>query len=129
MHIIRKKNKIIHNKLIMSFLNVKKIRNELSLSQTSFGKLLGVGIRTVQLWESGDRKMSEGARILLQKVIEDENSTHLDTHITNEEEERINILKNEIIEMHPKLLTNKEYSLWFEVQCQNRVIKILSEMK
>ena len=84
---------IIHKKKInnlqpfeMSFLNVKKIRNELSLSQTSFGKLLGVGIRTVQLWESGDRKMSEGARILLQKVIEDENSTHLDTHITNEEQ-------------------------------------------
>ena len=113
----------------MSFLNVKKIRNELSLSQTSFGKLLGVGIRTVQLWESGDRKMSEGARILLQKVIEDENSAHLDTHITNEEHNKINILTSEIIEMHPKLLTNKEYSLWFEVQCQNRVIKILSEMK
>jgi DNA-binding transcriptional regulator YiaG len=50
-------------------LNIKKIRTNLHLTQTAIGKLLGVGIRTVQLWESGERKMSKTAEKLLNELI------------------------------------------------------------
>ena len=60
----------------MERLNIKKIRKELALSQTDFGKLLGVGLRSVQNWESGDRNISESAKKLLESIIKDGATLH-----------------------------------------------------
>ena len=60
----------------MERLDIKKIRKELALSQTDFGKLLGVGLRSVQNWESGDRNISESAKKLLESIIKDGATLH-----------------------------------------------------
>ncbi len=54
---------------------IKKIRKKLGLNQTEFGKMLGVGIRSVQNWEKGSRNMSESAEILLIQKLKHEHST------------------------------------------------------
>ena len=58
--------KKIHKYLTMNLLDIKKTRRDLNLSQTAFGKLFGVGIRTVQLWESGERTMTNSVKIILE---------------------------------------------------------------
>ncbi len=55
----------------MSNLEIKKIRKKMGLTQNQFGKMLGVGARSVQTWENGTGKMSKTAQILLNKIIED----------------------------------------------------------
>lgn len=57
----------------MNGLEIKKIREELGLSQTNFGKKLGVGLRIVQYWEKGDREMPETAKILLKQIVKEQN--------------------------------------------------------
>lgn len=49
----------------MNKLEIKKIRKSLKLNQTEFGKMLGVSMRTVQSWESGERNMQENTQFLL----------------------------------------------------------------
>jgi putative transcriptional regulator len=46
--------------------DVKKIRQTLKCSQSSFAKLLNISIKTVQSWESGRRVPSQAALRLLQ---------------------------------------------------------------
>ncbi|MBF0239038.1 MAG: helix-turn-helix domain-containing protein [SAR324 cluster bacterium] len=46
--------------------NVKKIRNQLDLSQSQFATLLGISIGTLQGWEQERRKPQGPARVLLQ---------------------------------------------------------------
>ena len=54
----------------MSFthLEIREIRKRLGKSQTEFGKMLGVGLRIVQRWEKGDRKISKSAAMLLENI-------------------------------------------------------------
>ncbi len=41
----------------------------MKMTQTEFGKMLGVGLRSVQNWESGDRKISDTAKLLLESKL------------------------------------------------------------
>ena len=45
--------------------DVKKIREDLNLSQSAFAALMGVSIKTLQEWEQGRRKPSGPASALL----------------------------------------------------------------
>lgn len=45
--------------------DVKKIREQLQLSQSAFAALMGVSVRTLQDWEQGRRKPSGPAFALL----------------------------------------------------------------
>ena len=56
----------------MTPLEIKNIRKELGLNQTEFGEMLGVGIRTVQLWEKGKREISGKAKRLLKTSLNEE---------------------------------------------------------
>ena len=58
----------------MNALDIKKIRKSMGMSQTDFGQILGVGIRSIQLWESGSRDISESAKKLLIATINEEKS-------------------------------------------------------
>jgi len=58
----------------MNALDIKKIRKSMGMSQTDFGQMLGVGIRSIQLWESGSRDISESAKKLLIATINEEKS-------------------------------------------------------
>ena len=50
---------------------IKKFRKELSLTQTKFGEMVGVGKITVFQWERGERIPSKTAKILLSRIEED----------------------------------------------------------
>lgn len=54
----------------MNSLEIKKIRDSLDLTQSEFAKMLGVKIRAVQSWESGDRNISQSALLLLKLILE-----------------------------------------------------------
>ncbi|MCC7201974.1 MAG: helix-turn-helix domain-containing protein [Nitrospirae bacterium] len=45
--------------------DVKKIRDNLNLSQSAFAAIMGISIRTLQDWEQGRRKPSGPAMALL----------------------------------------------------------------
>ena len=49
--------------------SIKKIRENLHISQPIFARLLGVSSATVKSWEQGDKEPSSPARKLLQIVI------------------------------------------------------------
>ncbi|HHC78493.1 MAG TPA: helix-turn-helix domain-containing protein [Flavobacteriia bacterium] len=53
-------------------LEIRKIRESMKMTQTEFGKMLGVGLRSVQNWESGDRKISDTAKLLLESKLKKE---------------------------------------------------------
>ena len=54
-----KENNNDFSKSDFNALDIKRIRTNFHLTQTAFGKLLGVGLRTIQLWESGERNMTK----------------------------------------------------------------------
>lgn len=67
----------------MNSLEIKNIRKQLRLNQTKFGQMLGVSMRAVQSWESGERNMPESTALLLNQIIEEQsvhNTTHKATH-------------------------------------------------
>ncbi|WP_438710825.1 Aca2/YdiL-like domain-containing protein [Aquimarina muelleri] len=54
----------------MNYLEIKKIREELGLTQTKLAELVGVNIRTVQKWESNDTKIRKTSELLLKEIYE-----------------------------------------------------------
>jgi transcriptional regulator with XRE-family HTH domain len=111
----------------MKALDIKKTRRDLNLNQTEFGKLFGVGIRTVQLWESGDRMMTDSVKIILDNYLKGEHGTGLESSLTSEEIVVLRDLASDVIKNHHKLLQVEIYGLWFEVESQKRAIQILKE--
>ena len=111
----------------MKALDIKKTRRDLNLNQTEFGKLFGVGIRTVQLWESGERMMTDSVKIILDNYLKGEHSTGLKSSLTSEEIVVLKNLASDVIKNHNKLLQIEVYGLWFEVESQRRAIQILKE--
>ena len=57
--------------LIMNDIEIKKIRKDLKMSQKGFAKILGVGERAVQTWESGERNISQSALLLLKMILKE----------------------------------------------------------
>ncbi len=51
------------------FLDVKKVRSGLNVSQSQFALMMGVSIATLQNWEQGRREPQGPAKVLL-KVVE-----------------------------------------------------------
>ena len=48
-------------------MKIWKIRKQLNLTQTEFGNLWGIPLRTIQHWENGDRKAPD---YILKLIIE-----------------------------------------------------------
>jgi transcriptional regulator with XRE-family HTH domain len=111
----------------VNLLDIKKTRRDLNLSQTAFGKLFGVGIRTVQLWESGERTMSNSVKIILGNYLKGEQGAVLVSDLSSEDLIILKDLASDVMKNHTKLLQIEVYSLWFEVESQKRAIQILKE--
>ena len=79
-----KENNNDFSKSDFNALDIKRIRTNLHLTQTAFGKLLGVGIRTIQLWESGERNMTKTTKKLLNELILRDSNTITDELILNQ---------------------------------------------
>jgi|TARA_B110000902_G_scaffold68484_1_gene81216 DNA-binding transcriptional regulator YiaG len=122
-------------------LDIKRIRTNLHLTQTALGKLLGVGLRTVQLWESGERNMTKTTKKLLNELIPREsniitdeltlNQINLDQHDLLEDIIRRGVITERlteiIIDNHEKLLLNSNYKNWFELQVYKKVLEVMSK--
>ena len=93
----------------MNSLEIKKIRNSLGLNQSKFGKMLGVSMRAVQTWESGERNMPESTMLLLNKIIDTQNVSNKHTP-TNEANYLIKSLedKEKIIKLLEGTITMQE---------------------
>lgn len=95
--------------LIMNNLEIKKIRKSLKLNQKSFAKMLGVGERAVQTWESGERNISGSAKILLDMILKsnEQNSVYKNINITDDPtqndsssiESRLSAIHKDILEL------------------------------
>ncbi len=53
----------------MNGLDIKEIRKRLKKTQSEFGKMLGVSMRTIQNWESGTRKVPKNIEISLKTIL------------------------------------------------------------
>ena len=111
----------------MNPLEIKKTRKNLNLTQTEFGKLFGLGLRTVQMWESGERIMTESVKILLNNYLKEKHGVGSNANVDIKELESLKDLAADVIKNHHKLLQVEIYGLWFEVESQKRAIQILKE--
>lgn len=56
---------------------IKAVRKELGYTQKEFGEKLGVSLRAVQSWESGDRNISQSAALVLNELLlKNKNAIH-----------------------------------------------------
>ena len=62
---------IPHRRTTVTKIDVKAIRDTLSLTQSDFSKMIGVSIRTLQNWEQGIREPDGPAKALLRVVERD----------------------------------------------------------
>lgn len=59
---------IPHRRTTLSKVNVRKLRDQLKLTQADFANMIGVSIRTLQNWEQGRREPEGPAKALLRVV-------------------------------------------------------------
>jgi len=50
----------------MTAAEIRKLRGKTKVSQRKFAGLLGVGLRTVQNWENGEKPSKQSAKLLAQ---------------------------------------------------------------
>ena len=60
---------------------IKQLRKSTGLSQTKFGELFGIPMRTIQNWESGEREPAEYIVNMMERIAEFED-TESDTERT-----------------------------------------------
>ncbi len=65
---IMRGDKIAHRRTTLSKIDVKALRDRLSLTQTEFSAMIGVSVRTLQNWEQGRREPEGPAKALLRVV-------------------------------------------------------------
>ncbi len=53
----------------MKGVEIKKIRKKLNKTQSEFGEMLGVSMRTIQNWESEKRKIPKNIEIILKSIL------------------------------------------------------------
>lgn len=80
----------------MQTIDIKHLRNSLGLSQTKFASMIGVSLRSVQMYEKGSTKPSAD---VLMNIIELNNSITKDSEMTNVSESNSVYNKNEASEM------------------------------
>lgn len=80
----------------MNALEIKKIRQDMGLSHTKFGEMLGVGTRTVQLWENGERNISESGKKLLLNILANEQSSGVENKDLESLQNEVALLKEKI---------------------------------
>jgi transcriptional regulator with XRE-family HTH domain len=54
----------------MNYLEFKEIRKSLNMKQSELSKSIGVGIRAIQYWEKGERKIPETTAFFMKKLVE-----------------------------------------------------------
>lgn len=58
----------MHNIMVSSGLDVKKIRKMLDMSRATFSETFGLKMRTIEKWEQGKNKMDATARAYLTAI-------------------------------------------------------------
>ncbi len=108
----------------MNNLDIKEIRKKLNLSQKDFGKMLGVSLRSVQNWESGDRNISETAKILLLYILKYEHSSDLHNLII-EKKPSVKEVVDYIYENLEEFRNDIAYKLFIETEVSDKIIEKL----
>ncbi len=101
----------------------------MNLTQTEFGKMLGVGLRSVQNWESEDRNISGTAKLLLESKLKHEPSSQKLVL----KKQGVSVTEFEVIDWviknKEKLLQDSEYfKLWLADVINQGVDKELSRL-
>lgn len=104
----------------MNALEIKKIRKKLDFSQKKFAELCGVGLRTVQFWESGERKISKGAISIINNYLKAKDTSHLFALSIDE-------MSIYIHDHLPEFENNKTFNMVVDGVIKNRLIKELEE--
>ena len=112
-----------------SALDIKRIRISMKLTQAEFGKILGVGLRSIQNWESGAREISETAKLLLENTLKRENIT-LECAL---EKDGVSFTDFEVIDWLVKNKTrlkqhNEFFKLWLASEINAKVDEELSKL-
>lgn len=101
----------------------------MNLTQTAFGKMLGVGLRSVQNWESGGRNISDTAKLLLENKLKHELNSQKFALV----KEEISFTDFEVIDWIVKnkerLMCESEYfKLWLDDEINKGVDKELTRL-
>ena len=119
--------------MILKNLHIKKIREELGLTQQELASVLEVNIRTVQKWESGESKIRKGTSFMLNELRNKgvNNSMDSETNIYLEKDgvkfsvEEISVFVVKNIDV---FRTDPTFKLMYERDVQKGVNKELKEI-
>ena len=95
-----------------------EIHQDTGLNEAGVRKVLNNKVANPQ------RKTKEIIIAFATKAIQNDKN---DLTLSVDELKRMEDLASNVIKNHKKLLQTEMYSLWFEVECQKRVIEILKE--
>ena len=104
---------------------IKNARKALKLTQKKFALLLGVSVRTVQMWESGERNISKPLAFLIQEKLKAdddnafENKENTNPNLVNEPQDTAfskEVLKKRFIKNYPELFSLSVYEILFFLQ-------------
>lgn len=116
----------------MNTIEIKEARKKLKLTQTEFGKLLGVSISAVQMWESGKRNISNTALKLLVDILKSKDNAATKHEEVYLEKEGVRFSEIEVVDWLVKnyqhLLQNNNYlNLLIDNEVNNRIKSQLEE--
>lgn len=116
----------------MDSTQIKEARKMLGLTQTEFGEQIGVKLRTVQSWESGDRNISHSALIVLEDILEKyaqgTQSDNTPVHIKNKNGNKFTELPGGKFIIQVPLIPGKAFAQYLTECCDGEVMEGYAEI-
>jgi transcriptional regulator with XRE-family HTH domain len=116
----------------MRGLELKEIRKKLKKTQTEFGKMLGVSMRSVQNWESESRKIPLNIEILVNNILNehkiDESKFEKSFIKTNNGDISIDNIVDAILLYPEKFEENLRFRKYIESKCDKAIIAYQKEL-
>jgi len=119
--------------LILNYLELKKIRKELKLTQQELANKLQVNIRTVQKWESGDVEIRKSTALSIEglrnKTVEYSKTKSLLEFTFEEKSIPIELIAKHFTENKEAYFEQSEYlKLWLEKIVEIKIEERLSNL-
>lgn len=115
-------------------LNIKELREEKNLTQTQLAELIGVSMRTIQNWESGDKNITVSKLLKLNKALGvNTNPFSSKEQGDNDDKSKETLLyelklKDEIISLYKEKIENLENKIKL-FESKNNEVELLDLVK
>lgn len=100
---------------------IKKRREAANLSQSALAKLLGVTVRTVSSWETGENEPQAKTRRRIEEVLTQAEKPSPPGDVMNRERALIKVLLHRVIKLEAARLSMPEAKVQAELEADTRI--------